>query len=309
MAETPPDSEGMESLNLHDDSLEEEELEVRQAMAQQCFEDCHKYCYGCGSPDHLQKDCPQYKACMQSLSKKGGSHKGAQTPPTERKSKRKCRSQRATVRSARAEKKAPKLNPNALAQWIGKENLGWVTLEGQKTIALLDTGANVNTITPEYATALGLPIGSLTDLKRNEKIAIKIPGNLAVGPISYVIMRVQVDDVKGYDEYQVALVTPDNGHFARRMPIILGSPTTGRIVAVIKDSEIEKLSGPWAHTHYIVRYRVPEFPHSSATFNIIVGFHIQAFSQSSYKDHWVRVHVLHSAVNHAQCQPIGTLQA
>ena len=25
-----------------------------------------------------------------------------------------------------------------------------------------------------------------------------------------------------------------------------------------------------------VRYRVPEFPHSSATFNIIVGFHIQA---------------------------------
>ena len=35
-----------------------------------------------------------------------------------------------------------------------------------------------------------------------------------------------------------------------------------------------------------VRYHVPKFPHSSATFNIIVGFCIQAFSQSSYKDHW-----------------------
>ena len=35
-----------------------------------------------------------------------------------------------------------------------------------------------------------------------------------------------------------------------------------------------------------VRYHVPEFPHSSATFNISLGSHIQAFSQSSYKEHW-----------------------
>ena len=32
--------------------------------------------------------------------------------------------------------------------------------------------------------------------------------------------------MKGYDEYQVALVTPDNGEFARRVPVILGTPTT-----------------------------------------------------------------------------------
>ena len=44
----------------------------------------------------------------------------------------------------------------------------------------------------------------------------------------------------------------------------------------------------YAKKHYLrcVRYCVPEFPHSSATFNIIVGSHIQAFSQSAYKDHW-----------------------
>ena len=57
-----------------------------------------------------------------------------------------------------------------------------------------------------------------------------------------------------------------------------------------------------------VKYRVPEFPHFSATFNIIVGSCIQALSQSSYEDHWVMVHVLHSAANHNQCQPIGTSQ-
>ena len=59
----------------------------------------------------------------------------------------------------------------------------------------------------------------------------------------------------------------------------------------------------------VVRYHVPEFPHSSATFNVIVGSHIQAFSQSSCEDHWVTAYVLHSAADHIQCQPIGTLQA
>ena len=58
-----------------------------------------------------------------------------------------------------------------------------------------------------------------------------------------------------------------------------------------------------------VRYPVPKFPHSSATFNVIVGSRIQAFSQSSYEDHWATAHVLHSAADHIQCQPIGTSQA
>ena len=64
-------------------------------------------------------------------------------------------------------------------------------------------------------------------------------------------MRVQVDDVKGYDEYQAALLTLDNRSFTRRVPVILGTPTTDRVVAVTKESKIKKLSGPWAHTHYI----------------------------------------------------------
>ena len=75
-------------------------------------------------------------------------------------------------------------------------------------------------------------------------------------------------------------------------------------------NDIKKLlSQCRACVQHHVRYCVPKFPHSSTTFNIIVGFHIQAFSQSSYKDHWATAHILHSAANHIQCWPIGTLQA
>ena len=68
-------------------------------------------------------------------------------------------------------------------------------------------------------------------------------------------MRVKVGDVKGYNEYQVALVTPDNGEFTRREPVILGTPTTDQVVAVIKESEIKWLGEPWSHTHYITTLR------------------------------------------------------
>ena len=42
VAEPTLDLDGMESLDLNNDSLEEETLEVSQAVAQQCFEDHHK---------------------------------------------------------------------------------------------------------------------------------------------------------------------------------------------------------------------------------------------------------------------------
>ena len=75
------DLKGIESFNLNNaEPAEDETLEVGQVMAQQCFEDCHECCYECGSPNHLQKDCPQYNACMQSLNKKGGFHKEAWIP-------------------------------------------------------------------------------------------------------------------------------------------------------------------------------------------------------------------------------------
>ena len=56
----------------------------------------------------------------------------------------------------------------------GKLRLG--DLGGFKgQLSFWDTGANVNTITPKYATALGFHIGPLTDLRKNGKIAIKVP--------------------------------------------------------------------------------------------------------------------------------------
>ena len=104
---------------------------------------------------------------------------------------------------------------------------------------LLDTGANVNMITPECMVALGLQMGPLTDLWEGG-ITIDQPFNYEGRPIGYVIMRVQIDGICGYDKDQVVLIAHSSTEFAHHVPIILGTPTTDRV------SEIDELMTPWA---------------------------------------------------------------
>ena len=55
-----------------------------------------------------------------------------------------------------------------------------------------------------------------------------------------------------------------------------------------------------------VRYHVPEFPHSSATFNIILGSRILTSPKVLQGSLGDSTCPMHPAVNCAQYQPIGT---
>ena len=110
---------------------------------------------------------------------------------------------------------------------------------------LLDTGANVNMITPECVVALGLQMGPLTDL-REGGITIDQPFNYEGRLMGYVIMSVQIDGISGYNEDQVALMARSSAEFAHHVPIILGTPTTDWAIKTLKESEIDKLATPWA---------------------------------------------------------------
>ena len=80
-------------------------------------------------------------------------------------------------------------------------------------MALLDNGVQVNTITPRYVKESSLsPVGLITDLM-GAKVACVGLGNAYTRPLGYVIIRVQVDGVQGYDEDQIALIIPDLSNF------------------------------------------------------------------------------------------------
>ena len=113
-------------------------------------------------------------------------------------------------------------------------------------MALLDNGVQVNTITPRYVKEHSLPVGPITDLMGSKVTCIGL-GNADTRPLGYVVVRVQVDGVRGYNEDQIALIIPDFSNFATRVPLIQGTPTIGRVVNMMREAEMDALATPWAN--------------------------------------------------------------
>ena len=113
-------------------------------------------------------------------------------------------------------------------------------------MALLDNGAQVNTITPRYVRDHSLQVGPITDLMGSKVTCVGL-GNAYPRLLAYVVIWVQVDGVRGYDEDQIALVIPDFSNFASRVPVILGTPTICWVVNVMREVEMDALAMPWAN--------------------------------------------------------------
>ena len=73
-------------------------------------------------------------------------------------------------------------------------------------------------------------------------------GGMRTRPLGFVILRVQVSEIAGYDEATVFLVVPDESEFSWHIPLVIGTCMLGRIVNVIKESELDQLSTSWAMT-------------------------------------------------------------
>ena len=55
----------------------------------------------------------------------------------------------------------------------------------------------------------------------------------------------------GYDEDVVFLGVPDESVFGKRIPLVIGTCTLARVINVIKESEMDQISTPWATVHLV----------------------------------------------------------
>ena len=88
-------------------------------------------------------------------------------------------------------------------------------------------------MTPEFVKACSLDVGPLSNLV-DGTLRINGFGGLFSRPLGYVIIRVQVEGVRGYDKDQVALGITDLTAFGSRVPVTLGTPTINQIMNMIK---------------------------------------------------------------------------
>ena len=131
------------------------------------------------------------------------------------------------------------------AHWIGPEMLVDLMIEGRNVNALVDSGSQVNTIMPTFVQQYGFPVLSLEDLV-NHPLSLVGLDRKCTSLLRFIILHMQVRKIAGYDEDIVFLVVPDESKFGRRVLLVIGTCTIGRIINIIWESEIDHLSTPWA---------------------------------------------------------------
>ena len=65
-------------------------------------------------------------------------------------------------------------------------------------MALCDNGAQINTIMPKYVSDHSLQLGLISNLLGAKVTCVGL-GNAYMRPLGYIIIRVQVDGVQGYE--------------------------------------------------------------------------------------------------------------
>ena len=98
------------------------------------------------------------------------------------------------------------------SHWIRPEMLVELTMEGRNFNTLLDTGSQVNTITPGLVQQYGFPVLPLEDLM-DYPLNLMGLGGKHTSPLGFVILRIQVWGIAGYDEDAVFLVVPNESDF------------------------------------------------------------------------------------------------
>ena len=80
-------------------------------------------------------------------------------------------------------------NEDAQMRWLYPANIGTAILNGRLTTILIDFGARMNCVTPEFIKARGLVVGSIQDLSNHSgRIPINEAGGKRTEPLGYMMI-------------------------------------------------------------------------------------------------------------------------
>ena len=164
----------------------------------------------CGSPGHFTRGCPHREAFRRwhqdQAGSKGVGENGAPVPGAMSSRPEVNVHIIGQVRNPRLEVGGP------AAHWLRPKMLVELTVEGRNFMALADSGSQVKTITPTLVQQYGFPVLPLEDLV-DYPVNLMGLGGMCTSPPGFVILRIQVRGVVGYDKDAVFLVVPDESNF------------------------------------------------------------------------------------------------
>ena len=108
-------------------------------------------------------------------------------------------------------------NPDPLYRLIGEPNEASVIVENQKVKGLIDSGAQVSSISDKFAEELNLEVKKLETL-----LDLEPTGGGQVPYDGYVEVRLQIPNVQAFDLDILMLVIPES-EYSKSVPVTIGS--------------------------------------------------------------------------------------
>ena len=112
-------------------------------------------------------------------------------------------------------------------------------VEGEEYPGLLDSGAQMSTITISQAKKIDLKIQSLESM-----LDIEGGGGIAIPYIGYVEVQLQIPEIKNYKENALMMVMNDS-RYGEKVPFAIGTIHIHAAIEKMTKEELDKMTLPW----------------------------------------------------------------
>ena len=129
-------------------------------------------------------------------------------------------------------------NQDPLGRLVGETNESNVIVEGWETRALLDSGSELSAISWAWVKKLNLKpqqLQSILQIEGSRGLQVPYPG--------YVEVRLNIPEVKAFDQDVLLLIIPDSAH-TQCTPITLGTPYC-MAIRLATEKELKSLNKQW----------------------------------------------------------------
>ena len=130
-------------------------------------------------------------------------------------------------------------NPDPLLRLTGPANEATVIVEGQRFLALIDSGAQLSTMSELLVQTLKLSVHKLNTL-----IEAKASGGVTIPYVGYVEARLAIPGIKKMDKDSLFMVS-NNSPYTTRVPILIGTLDIREVLQLATKEEKEALPQAW----------------------------------------------------------------
>ena len=154
----------------------------------------------------------------------------------------------------------PFLKSEPITYLVGCSNEAPVIVDGQRETTLIDSGAQVLSISFQFCEDLTLQIQLLGRLLELEGM-----GGSAIPYLGYVKINVQIPGINNYNE-DVLLLAISATTYSKKVPVMVGSKILNQAMGVTTKGELVKATMTWKQAHFgPVMSRSLQLPYTSSS--------------------------------------------